>query len=101
MHILLSIVWILITATPALSADVSGKPTVLDGDSIVINSVTVRLHGIDAPENGQDCQRANGRKYNCGAEAENHLKRLLSQQAVLTTALSEGCRSSHQCQSTN
>ena len=78
MRILLPIAWILITATPAFSADVSGKPTVLDGDTIVINSVTVRLHGIDAPENGQDCQRANGKEYNCGAEAENHLKRLLS-----------------------
>ena len=75
---LLLIAGILSTATSALSADVTGKAIVLDGDTIVISSVTVRLHGIDAPENGQDCQRANGTKYNCGAEAEKHLKRLLS-----------------------
>ena len=65
-------------AMPAVAADVSGKARVLDGDTIVINSVTVRLHGIDAPENGQDCKRSNGKPYNCGSAAENHLKTLLS-----------------------
>ena len=68
----------LVASATATAADVSGKPSVLDGDTIVINSVTVRLHGIDAPENGQDCKCANGKEYNCGAAAENHLKQLLS-----------------------
>ena len=53
---------------------ISGAARVLDGDTLVIGSAVIRLHGIDAPENGQDCKRANGKKYNCGAAAENKLK---------------------------
>lgn len=77
-NILIPLNFLIVTTFPAIAADVSGKAQVLDGDTLSINSVTVRLHGIDAPENGQDCQRANGKKYNCGAAAEKHLKSLLA-----------------------
>jgi hypothetical protein len=46
--------------------------------------VTVRLHGIDAPENGQDCTNSNGKSYNCGAAAEKHLKSLTRGTVVCT-----------------
>ena len=47
-----------------------------DGDTIAIGSQRIRLLGIDAPEDGQDCERG-GRSYNCGAKAENALRSLL------------------------
>ena len=34
---------------------ISGKPRVVDGDSLKFGSVSVRLHGIDAPETNQTC----------------------------------------------
>ena len=36
-------------------ADFSGRVVVIDGDTIDVGDVRVRIHGIDAPENGQKC----------------------------------------------
>jgi endonuclease YncB( thermonuclease family) len=51
--------WLLIFAaflvtTPAL-ADIAGQATVIDGDTIMIDGTSIRLHGIDAPETFQTC----------------------------------------------
>ena len=48
-------------ALPAL-ADVTGKPRVIDGDTIEVGTERVRLHGIDAPEAGQTCNAGGGRR---------------------------------------
>ena len=68
----------IITTIPASAAKVSRSTQGLNGHTISIDSVTVRLHGIDALENGQDCRHANGKKFNCGAAAEKQLKALLT-----------------------
>ena len=34
----------------AAHADITGKPRIVDGDTIHINQTKIRLHGIDAPE---------------------------------------------------
>jgi hypothetical protein len=47
------------------SADVSGEPTVIDGDTIVVAGERVRLQGIDAPELHQTCT-AYGQEWACG-----------------------------------
>ena len=39
----------------AAMADITGKPRVVDGDTIHINQTKIRLHGIDAPEMKQTC----------------------------------------------
>ena len=39
---------------------------VTDGDTLVINGLNIRLHGIDAPELRQTCQSASGASYTCG-----------------------------------
>lgn len=57
---------LLVLATPAL-ADYSGPIRVVDGDTIHVGDVTVRLHGIDAPEVAQMCDDAEGRPWPCGA----------------------------------
>jgi endonuclease YncB( thermonuclease family) len=36
-------------------AEITGKPRVIDGDTIEVAGQRVRLHGIDAPERGQTC----------------------------------------------
>ena len=45
-----------LSAHPAL-ADIIGPATVTDGDSIKIDNKRIRIHGIDAPEAKQLCQR--------------------------------------------
>lgn len=48
-------------------ADVTGPMRIIDGDTVEIAGVSVRLHGIDAPEMGQPCNDAQGRSWDCGA----------------------------------
>jgi len=48
---------------------------VIDGDTIIVNGSTrVRLFGIDAPELGQPCTKANGMIWDCGAAAKKYLE---------------------------
>jgi len=53
-------------------ADLSGIARVLDGDTIEIGTVRVRLWGIDAPESRQSCL-AGGRRWPCGRRATQAL----------------------------
>lgn len=70
--------------SPAHAEVVSGSARILDGDTISLGSTVIRLHGIDAPENGQNCSRASGKKYNCGSSAENKLKDLITTEVTCT-----------------
>ncbi len=49
----------------------------IDGDSLVVNGVAIRLYGIDAPEYRQTCRRA-GEQWDCGVEAARALRSMLS-----------------------
>ncbi len=58
---------------------VTGRASVVDGDTIEIAGERIRLHGIDAPESGQRCQDKAGRAYRCGQVAANALDAFLAQ----------------------
>lgn len=49
-------------------SQVTGIPTVTDGDTLQIREVKIRLYGVDAPESSQTCARQ-GQVYGCGREA--------------------------------
>ena len=51
---------------------VSGKARVVDGDTLEIGGVRIRLHGVDAPESRQTCIAA-GRRWPCGERATRAL----------------------------
>lgn len=51
----------------------SGRAQVIDGDSIKVDGVEIRLKGIDAPELDQSCTR-DGRDWPCGREAARQLR---------------------------
>lgn len=53
----------------------------IDGDTLDINGVRVRFHGIDAPESGQTCI-ADGRRWRCGWQAASALAARISGQSV-------------------
>ena len=46
---------------------------IIDGDTIHLGKVRVRLHGIDAPETHQTCRSAKGETYPCGKRATSVL----------------------------
>ena len=52
---------------------IEGRAIVIDGDTITVGDVHVRLEGIDAPELAQRC----GRRA-CGAEAADYLRDLIA-----------------------
>ena len=61
---------ILVALTSVAHADdLKGKPRIVDGDTIEIGGTKIRLHGIDAPESKQTCQKADGSDYRCGEMA--------------------------------
>lgn len=66
----------------ALAGPVIGTARVIDGDTLVVGTVTVRLHGIDAPEMGQTCRDAEGVGTDCGAVARDRLSELADNRAV-------------------
>ena len=48
---------LVLVAAGAAAAGISGLPSVTDGDTLRIGPERIRLHGIDAPESAQSCQR--------------------------------------------
>lgn len=62
--------WVYVVALCAASSaasDVTGRIDVIDGDTLRVGGVTVRLHGIDAPEKDQTCTHSDGSNWACGA----------------------------------
>jgi len=56
----------------AASADPSGTALIVDGDTIAISGMKVRLNGIDTPERKQTCRKA-GITWRCGYKAVQEL----------------------------
>lgn len=69
----------------APDSPVSGTAHAVDGDSLDIAGVRVRLFGIDAPERDQTCRDAQGRTYGCGREARRALAATVAGQTVVCT----------------
>jgi endonuclease YncB( thermonuclease family) len=62
-------------ALPAGAEMLTGRARAVDGDTLEIAGDTVRLAGIDAPEHGQVCERADGSAWDCGGWAAKELAR--------------------------
>ena len=60
---------------------------VIDGDTLVIDDLTYRIEGIDAPELGQTCGTAQTKRWKCGAAAKDYLSQLVATRAVTCDAL--------------
>ena len=85
------------TAIPApqpTAGAVSGVPEIVDGDTIRVEGVAIRLHGIDAPEMTQICKAApaaSGFKtppadtWKCGLEARRGLANIIGRGKVTCT----------------
>ena len=70
------------------TADITGSAQVIDGDSLVVAGVEIRLYGIDAPEYRQTCFRR-GRPWACGVDATRTLRALIASRPVACRAREE------------
>lgn len=59
----------LLLATQAQAEPITGRASVIDGDTLEIRGSRIRLQGVDAPETAQICQDATGKDYRCGQTA--------------------------------
>jgi endonuclease YncB( thermonuclease family) len=59
-------------------ATFSGDAVVVDGDSLRVGGVRVRLAYIDAPESGQTCYDAQRTPWRCGEAATRALQRMIA-----------------------
>lgn len=57
---------------------ITGRASVVDGDTLDIQGERIRLNGIDAPECAQRCTDPAGREYRCGKVAAFALDEFLS-----------------------
>tara|TARA_A100000164_G_C21652879_1_gene651124 strand:- start:136 stop:639 length:504 start_codon:yes stop_codon:yes gene_type:complete len=79
---LISIIFLISFLTSAKSEVISGIARIIDGDTIKIDNRKVRLHGIDAPEIKQLCQRiflsisfiSFEKNYECGEVSKKKLE---------------------------
>jgi endonuclease YncB( thermonuclease family) len=65
------------TGAESVTGQIVGRARVLDGDSIAIAGVAIRIFGIDAPEWHQRCRSADNHLYRCGRLAFRALARRL------------------------
>lgn len=63
-------------------AALTGRVSVIDGDTLDLHGRRIRLLGIDAPESSQLCTDPSGRRWRCGATAANRLSDFIAARPV-------------------
>ncbi|MCC6890249.1 MAG: thermonuclease family protein [Hyphomicrobiales bacterium] len=66
---------------------VTGSARVIDGDSIEVAGVRIRLFGIDAPERDQGCRDADDVPYACGRLAIDALRGIIAGRSITCTPI--------------
>lgn len=67
--------------------EMQGRARVVDGDTLVLGGLRIRLAGIDAPELAQVCHRSDG-DWPCGTQARDFLIQLIGRDG--TTCAADG-----------
>ena len=73
---------ILGSVSVALTDDLIGQASVIDGDTLDIHGTRIRLWGVDAPETSQLCRGEDSLQYRCGAKAANDLDAFIAERPV-------------------
>src|SRR6185503_5576694 len=77
MHALIACAMLLTISTLANAAT-----TIPDANTLIVDGVTYRLEGVDAPQTDQVCADAAGAKWWCGVEARDKLRERVGNRAV-------------------
>ena len=76
-----------ISSVAAAKSDIiTGKPRVIDGDTIEVSGRKIRLHGVDAPESRQTCQKG-AVEWLCGQEASKAMRAIVGRSEVACEAI--------------
>lgn len=78
-----------VAAARADEVRLTGRAEIVDGDTLSLGPVQVRLNGIDAAEIGQTCQRSDGGTWDCATAAANRLQQLIGDEPINCTALDQ------------
>ncbi len=73
LHALLAALSALFAAPAASQETIFGTANVIDGDTIDIHSIRIRLHAVDAIESRQRCLLPTGKEWRCGTDVANAL----------------------------
>jgi endonuclease YncB( thermonuclease family) len=73
---------LVVASSVAISRDLTGQASVIDGDTLEIHGTRIRLWGIDAPESSQLCRNDESLQYRCGAKAANELDAFIARRPV-------------------
>ncbi len=73
---------LLCMAVPPAAAEVTGRASVVDGDTLEVRGTRMRLHGIDAPESDQSCRRTDGTAWRCGQQSALALDAMIEARPV-------------------
>lgn len=84
--VVLSAILAMIAPTAGAASTLTGKARVVDGDTLSVAGVRIRLEGIDAPELAQQCTLA-GRPWRAGKSARQRLVRLIADHPVTCRSL--------------
>ncbi|WP_394687241.1 thermonuclease family protein [uncultured Xanthomonas sp.] len=60
------VLFLVFASVPGVAAELVGRATVTDGDTLTVAKQRIRLWGIDAPESTQQCTTKDGRSWPCG-----------------------------------
>ena len=66
MRNLLTAIALILCASDVFAADITGFARVVDGNTLDIDGVVVRLYGIQAPHPAQTCRTRKGQAQRCG-----------------------------------
>ena len=81
--ILFAVLIILIVPSVVRAEELSGKPHIVDGDTIKIDGQRIRLHGIDAPETKQTCWTGRyGKPFQCGVRSTRALIEIIGRETI-------------------
>ena len=78
----LVVLFLVSASVPGVAAELVGRATVTDGDTLTVAKQRIRLWGIDAPESAQQCTGKDGRTWPCGRRSAAALDGYLLEKTV-------------------
>jgi endonuclease YncB( thermonuclease family) len=71
-------------SNPAYAQTISGRPTVLDGETLEVRGQRIKLIAVDAPDD-HVCEATDDARWRCGPRAATALAELLEEAVVTCT----------------